>query len=102
MRPMAFRPTVMQLDNTKGAPNFSTRPFQVMRMMEGMRTTMMLARRLRHWVVRSARRRLEKTDDAGGRTVAGAMRPAGCSVAVEVMVEDIVFVFFVFIFMRGW
>jgi hypothetical protein len=81
----------MQLDNTKAAPNLSIRPFQVMRMMEGMRITIILARRLRHWVVRSARRRFEKTEEVDGNVVAGAMRSAGCNVVVEVMVEDMVF-----------
>src|SRR5579859_1140125 len=87
---MALRPTVIQLASAKAPPNLSTRPFQEMRMMEGMRMTMMLARRLRHWAVRSAFSRLEKTVDGEGRLTAG--RPGwwiGVVVAVVVMVDDI-------------
>src|SRR3984957_12925894 len=98
MRPMALRPTVMQLDNTKGAPNLSINPFQVMRIMEGMRITMMLARRLRHWVVRSARTRLEKTDDAGVSLMAGATGLAVAGVAGEGNVDDISLAFMVIIY----
>src|ERR1700678_2825358 len=94
MRPMALRPTVMQLERTKGAPNLGIRPFQVMRMMDGMRITMMLARRLRHWVVRSARRRLVKTDAAGVSLIAGATGLAETGMAGGVMVEDMSFVFY--------
>jgi hypothetical protein len=62
-------------------------------MMEGMRSTMMLARRLRHWVVRSARRRLEKTDAAGVSVMAGATVLDGIETVGEVMEEDMSLVF---------
>jgi hypothetical protein len=59
-----------------------------MRITAGMRSTSRVALRLRHWVVRSARSRDEKTVDVFGRFTVDVV--AGVRVAGAVMVVDMV------------
>src|ERR1700727_95840 len=90
---MAFNPMVMPLESTNAPPTLSIRAFQEMTMTTGSSTTMIEARRLRHWVVRSARSRAEKTAAVEGSVLGAGSRAgavAGAVVAVAVPVAGIV------------
>src|ERR1700722_10544897 len=87
IRPMAFSPRVMALARTKAPPVFSINAFQAMTIMTGRRMTITEARRLRHWVVRSALKRDMNTSREEGR-MRGAVWVPGWSMIREGEVVD--------------
>src|ERR1700739_3498553 len=69
---MAFRPSVIPLPTTNAPPKIGIMNFQAMTITIGTSTTISDARRLRHWVVRSA-----FSSDKNTAPVVGNVREAG-------------------------